>query len=269
MEIRFDGKVVLITGGSAGIGLACADLFGTCGAKVAICGTNAAKLERAEASLREKHIEVFAEVCDVSSAASLEAFAEHVEAALGPIDVWISNAGIYHKCGIADLSEEEWNRTMAVNATAVYLGAKIAYRCMKDRGGVILIASSFAVVSPFVGGGAYAASKAAVSSLIRTLAAEFAPYKIRVNGYVPGVIDTDINRDRIREDGDSLRPAIASQTFGMPEDVAWAAAFLASDYARYITGTTLEISGGKLCVQNPESAWSEKEARDRRKGGCQ
>ena len=262
MDIRFDNKVALITGGTAGIGLACAELFGTLGAKVAVCGTNPAKLEAALNTLKAKGITAFGETCDVSSAASLEAFAVHAEAALGPIDIWVSNAGIYPQYSIIDTSEELWDKTVDTNMKSVYLGARIAYRSMKERGGVMLLASSFAALFPSVGSGVYAATKAAVSSMVKTLAAELAPYGIRVNGYIPGVIDTDINRARIASDGESLLSAIATRTFGEPIDVAWSMAFLASDYARYVTGTTLEISGGKMGVQNPDRAWKDKETRD-------
>lgn len=261
MNIRFDNKVALITGGSAGIGLAAAELFGSLGARVAICGTNPDKLRSAASRLSAGGITVFSQTCDVSVASSLESFASDAEAALGPVDIWISNAGIYPQMSIIDTDEATWDRTMAVNLKSVYLGARIAYRSMKDRGGVMLLASSFAALFPSVGAGAYAASKAAISSAVRTLAAELAPYGIRVNGYIPGVIDTDINHERIARDGDSLKTAIALQTFGTSMDVAWSMAFLASDYACYITGALLEISGGKMGVQNPLRAWEDKETR--------
>ena len=97
--------------------------------------------------------------------------------------------------------------------------------------------------------------------MIKTLAAELAPYGIRVNGYIPGVIDTDMTHALTESNGAAMRDVIAMREFGQPIDVAWAMAFLASDYARYITGTTLEISGGKMGVQNPGKAWKDKELR--------
>ncbi|MBE6990554.1 MAG: SDR family oxidoreductase [Ruminococcaceae bacterium] len=261
MDIRYDGKVVLVTGGSAGIGLSVAELFGSLGARIAICGTNPVKLEKAADELRAKGITVFSQPCDVSDSTSLERFAADTEAALGPIDVWVSNAGVCPQYAILDTDEATWDKTVDVNMKSVYLGARIAYRLMKERGGVILLASSFAALFPSVGSGVYAATKAAVSSMTRTLAAELAPYGIRVNGYIPGVIDTEMNRERIARDGDTLKTPIAMQTFGEPIDVAWGLAFLASDYARYITGTLLEITGGKMGVQNPARAWEDKQTR--------
>ena len=261
MKIRFDNKVALITGGTSGIGLACAELFGSLGAKVAVCGTNPAKLEQALQGLRDKGLTVYGETCDVSSAEELEAFAAHTEAELGPLDILVSNAGIYPQYSIIDTPEELWDKTVDTNMKSAYLGARIAFRSMKDRGGVMLIASSFAALFPSVGSGVYAATKSAISSMIRTLAAEMAPYGIRVNGYIPGVIDTDMNKALIAERGEQLLAPIALRTFGHAIDVAWGMAFLASDYARYITGTSLEISGGKMGVQNPAKAWQDKEQR--------
>lgn len=261
MDIRFDNKVALITGGTSGIGLAFAELAGSLGAKVAVCGTNPDKLSKALEELRGKGITAYGETCDVSDGAALQAFADHAQAELGPIDIWVSNAGVYPQHSIIDTTEEVWDRTVDTNLKSVYLGARIGYQAMKERGGVMLLASSFAALFPSVGSGVYAATKSAISSMVRTLAAELAPYGIRVNGYIPGVIDTEMNQALIAERGEQLLAPIALRTFGHAEDVAWAMAFLASDYARYITGTCLEISGGKMGVQNPSKAWQDKETR--------
>ena len=261
MDIRFDNKVALITGGTSGIGLAFAELAGSLGAKVAVCGTNPNKLSKALEELRGKGITAYGETCDVSDGTALQAFADHAQAELGPIDIWVSNAGVYPQHSIIDTTEEVWDRTVDTNLKSVYLGARIGYQAMKERGGVMLLASSFAALFPSVGSGVYAATKSAISSMVRTLAAELAPYGIRVNGYIPGVIDTEMNQALIAERGEQLLAPIALRTFGHAEDVAWAMAFLASDYARYITGTCLEISGGKMGVQNPSKAWQDKETR--------
>ena len=126
---------------------------------------------------------------------------------------------------------------------------------MRKNGGVRINASSFASVIPSVGYGAYAAAKAGVTSLTRTLAAELAPYNIRVVGYIPGVIDTNLTKENLRVNGEKLYEPLAIRRFGQPEDVAGTIAFLASEAASYITGCCIEVTGGKYSVQNPMKAY--------------
>ena len=219
MDIRFDNKVALITGGTSGIGLACAELMGSLGASVSVCGTNPAKLDKALAELREKGITAYGETCDVADGAALQAFSAHTRAVLGPIDIWVSNAGIYPQKSIIDTPEDVWDKTVDTNLKSVYLGARIGFQAMRDHGGVMLLASSFAALFPSVGSGVYAATKSAISSMVRTLAAELAPYGIRVNGYIPGVIDTEMNQALIAERGDQLTTGspvqVDSSTLGL------------------------------------------------------
>jgi NAD(P)-dependent dehydrogenase (short-subunit alcohol dehydrogenase family) len=120
---------------------------------------------------------------------------------------------------------------------------------------VIINASSFASVIPSVASGAYAASKAGVSSLTRTFAAELAPGNIRVVDYIPGVFDTPMNERAIETSRENLLRPIPLRRFGEARDLASAVVFLASDRAAYITGTSMMVSGGKFCVQNPQQAW--------------
>lgn len=144
---------------------------------------------------------------------------------------------------------------MNVNVKSVFLCMKEAFKYMKDKGGVILNAASYASLLGSAGSAAYAVSKAAVYSLTKCAAAEYAPYGIRVNGYIPGVIETEMTRGVIDIKKEELLGAIALHRLGQPEDVANAVAFLASREASYMTGTFIEISGGKLCVQNPDMPW--------------
>jgi len=258
MNIDFTNKVVLITGGSAGIGFACAQLFLELGAAVSICGTNQEKLEAALCELKQVSDKVYGQVCDVTNGESLRSFAEGTQNALGDIDVWVSNAGTCDTYDILKTPEEIYDHSFDTNVRSVYLGAKIGFEMMKDRGGVMLIASSFAALMPSVGSGLYAATKSAVSSMVKTLAAEMAPYGIRVNGYIPGVVDTAMSRASTAKDPEAMVQNIALRRIGEPMEVAYPVAFLASDYASYIDGTCLEISGGKFGVQNPAKAWENK-----------
>jgi NAD(P)-dependent dehydrogenase (short-subunit alcohol dehydrogenase family) len=146
---------------------------------------------------------------------------------------------------------------MDVNIKSVYYGALIAADKIRKRGGGVLInAASFASLMPSLGSGAYAASKAAVYSITKSLAAELAPFNIRVIGYIPGVIETEMTASTIKSKRELLESQIAMKRVGDSEEVANAVLFMASDKASYITGTFIEISGGKLCVQNPKDAWS-------------
>ena len=145
---------------------------------------------------------------------------------------------------------------MDINLKSVYYGGLIAADKFKKRGGGVLInAGSFASLIPSVGSGAYAASKAAIASLTKSLAAELAPLNIRVLAYIPGVIETPMAESLIKTKGETLAGQNALQRIGKAEEVANLVLFLASDKASFITGTCIEISGGKFCVQNPQDAW--------------
>lgn len=255
MDLGLQGKVVAITGGAAGIGLACTLGFLKEGCKVAICGRTPEKLEEAKKQANQLGYHLLTQVADVSKTSDVKAFANAVYESYGSIDIWINNAGVMCQKTIIEMSENEWDEILSVNLKSVFIGSKAAYRYMKDKGGVILNASSFAAVIPSAGSGAYAAAKAAVTSLTRTLAAEFAPYNIRVNAYIPGVIKTDMNAKRIDQWEDQLKAQIALNSLAEAEEVVPAILFLASDVSRYITGTSIEISGGKFCVQNPYYPW--------------
>ncbi|GHT77107.1 short-chain dehydrogenase [Spirochaetia bacterium] len=256
MTIDLREKVAVVTGGNAGIGLAAACALGRAGAKVAVCGTNRKKIDAALEKLREEKIEVYGDTCDVADTRSVFDFAEAVEKNLGTIGIWVSNAAMYPQYTLVETPEDVWYRTLDVNMKSVYLGGKVAYERMRKTGGVLINASSFASSMPSVGSGLYAATKAAVSSMTRVLAAELAPYGIRVCGYAPGVIDTDLTHPLIEKNGGSMKNSIALRRFGGCDEVGNLIAFLASDYAAYISGSIVDIHGGKYCVQNPDAAWN-------------
>ena len=139
------------------------------------------------------------------------------------------------------------------------LSQMIAERMVKERKkGVIINTLSFAANIPSVGSGVYAASKAALASLTRTMAAEWAPKHIRVNGYSPGVIETDMTKPAIEKNKESMINAIALHEIGSTEQMVKIVGFLASDDSEYMTGVNLDASGGKYIVQNAEKAWREK-----------
>ena len=255
MELNFNGKTAVVTGASEGIGYAVAEMFGKLGANVAICARNMEKLKAAQDRLNFQGISVFADVCDVSKSSELLKFADNAERVFGSIDIFVSNAGYMPFSLVKDMSEELWDTVIDTNLKSVFIGGKIAYEKMRKNGGVLINASSFASVIPSVGYTAYAAAKAGVSSMTRTMASELAPYNIRVLGYIPGLIDTALTKDSQAMNGDKLLEPISSRRFGTPEDGAKAIAFMASDLAGYMTGTCIEITGGKFATQNPMKAW--------------
>ena len=257
MDVNLRNKVAVVTGGTAGIGLATAELFAREGAMVAICSSTQTNVDKAVKAFAEKGLKAYGERVDVSSREEMFGFADRVEQQFGGIDVWVSNAGIMPEKKIIDTTEEVWQKAMDVNLKSVYYGALIAADKIRKRGGGVLInAASFASLMPSVGSGAYAATKAAIANMTRTLAGELAPFNIRVVGFIPGVIETPMTAGWIEKKGKALASQHALNRVGRADEIANALLFLASDYASFITGTCMEITGGKFCVQNPADAWN-------------
>ncbi|MDR3588142.1 MAG: SDR family NAD(P)-dependent oxidoreductase [Negativicutes bacterium] len=257
MELGLSGKVAVITGGGTGIGKACALAFAAEGCKLAICGRDQGKLAAAKKEFAACGHELFTLAADASVEKQLGAFAQQVVEQYGKIDIWVNNAGVSPKRRLVEMSGDEWDDVMRINLKSVFAGSKIAAQYMKESGGgVILNASSITAAMPLATGGAYAATKTAIVSLTKSLAAELAPYGIRVNAYMPGFIRTEMNKERAAQQEAHLISQIALHRLGTPEDVAPAVVFLASGLAGYITGAALEISGGKFVIQNPDVPWT-------------
>lgn len=252
MDYGLRGKTAGITGAAqkGGIGYAIAKRLLMEGADVFLCDINEEAVKDARRELSALgNVETY--VTDVSDEKSVQEMFRKAEERFNRLDIFINNAGIYPQRRLMDMSAEQWDKVMGVNLRSVFLCSREAAGCMK-QGGVLINAASFAAVIPSAGSGAYAASKAAVLSLTRTLAAELADRNIRVNAFIPGVIATEMTRPVIEKKGDALLGQIAIGRLGEPEDVAKAVAFLCSDEASYLTGTSIEVSGGKFCVQNPD-----------------
>ncbi|MGI6181574.1 MAG: SDR family NAD(P)-dependent oxidoreductase [Agathobaculum sp.] len=257
MELGLKNKVVVITGGSQGIGRAAALEFAREGCKVCVCARRMEKLEQLRADFAAEGFDVLTFRADVAQYDELEAFADAVIAAHGRIDIWINNAAVNQYKLLLDYDAEEFNRIVRTDLTAVFSGSKIAaQRMIPTGGGVILQASSYSSITPSAGRAPYAACKSGVMSLTRTMAAEFAPYHIRVAAYIPGMIRTELTAEGIAKYGDAMVRDVPMKRLGEPEDLAKAIVFLASDQAAgYINGVGLEISGAKRCVQNPWYAY--------------
>ncbi|MFT3985952.1 MAG: SDR family oxidoreductase, partial [Lachnospiraceae bacterium] len=202
-----------------------------------------------------------AESFDIRDKERLKLFAANVHNRFGSLDVWVNNAGVANDKPFLDYTEEEWNTIVGINLEAVWDGIRIVSPYMiKQKKGVIINISSFASVIPSVGGAVYGATKAAVSSLTRTTEAELAPYGIRVLGIVPGMINTEISHENIKQNKEKLVRNISAGRLGEAADLAKPIVFLASDAAAYIAGFDVQITGGKFAVQNTERAWEAKKA---------
>lgn len=259
MNLGLEGKVILVTGGTSGIGKAAALAFAREGCRLAVCGRSGAKLEALRAAFAG--MPLHAERADVSRIDEMEAFAAHAAERFGRIDVWINNAGISDPMPFDETDEQAFDRMIDINLKSVFFGSAIAARHMrKTGGGVILNTSSFTSILPTAGKALYGATKAAVDSLTRTLAAELAADGIRVVSIIPGYIQTEMTEANIEANRDWLLSGIALGRLGIPEDLAGAYVFLASDAASYITGISLPVAGGKLCVQNPTWSRARREA---------
>lgn len=240
------GKTALITGGSSGIGLTTAKLFKENGARVAITGTDAAKLEKARAELGGDTVAIRA---NVTSVADLTRMAEETKAAFGQLDIFFANAGTAAPTPLGSTDEAIYTRLMDVNVKGVFFSVQAVVPLM-GRGGSIILNSSWLDLRGVAGRGILSASKAAVRSFARTFAAELAPKGIRVNAVSPGSIITPLHRGG-RSDADfnayveATSKIIPAGRMGQPEDIAGAALFLASDLSNYVLGAEIIVDGGR------------------------
>jgi len=256
LSLNFKGKVVIITGAGQGMGQKLALQFAKEGATLVLNDLKEEFCEETAIQAIKFGIRVIKIGADVSCSGAVKEMFEQVKVEFGRIDVLVNNAGVLKPCNILDLSEDTWDSQIAVNLKSVYLCSRQAAMIMKEQGGgVIANASSFSAVIPSIGMSAYSAAKAAVVNLTRTMAGEFAPYNIRVFGYIPGVIETRLTRDMRERNLEGLVESIALHRCGKPEEVARIVVFLCSEAASYFTGGLIEISGGKYCVQNAEAMW--------------
>jgi len=245
-------KRVVVTGAAQGIGRAIVRAFVEADANVI------AVVRRVpEEPVTDRSGQVLWLTCDIRQPAPLTRYIADLEATGGQINVLVNNAGVLHKSPLIDATPAEVSETFDTNVAATLVLSQIVARHMSERGGGSIIhAASYAAILPSVAHGVYAASKAALLSLTRSMAAEWAPWGIRVNAFSPGVIPTNMTRPALEASGPSMLDAISLRRLGEPSEVASAVLFLASDVSSYVTGVNLEVTGGKFAVQNPNAAWA-------------
>jgi 3-oxoacyl-[acyl-carrier protein] reductase len=248
------GKSVVVTGGSKGIGRGIASVFATAGAHVAIAARSVADLDTTVAALNNLGSgKVIGVTVDVRQPDSCAQMAAEVVAAFGGIDVLCANAGIFPAASLHTMTPDQLAEVFDVNVkgTVFSVQACLAALIASGRGRVILTSSITGPITGFPGWSHYGASKAAQLGFMRTAAIELAPHRITVNAVLPGNIMTEGLADMGDEYLAGMARAIPAGALGTPEDVGYLAAFLASDEASYLTGQAIAVDGGQVL---PESA---------------
>jgi 3-oxoacyl-[acyl-carrier protein] reductase len=239
------GKGALVTGATGGIGGEIAKALKERGAKVAISGTREDRLR----SLAEEIGDVTALPCNLKDRTAVAALATQAENAVGTLDIVVNNAGITRDNLFMRMRDEEWDEVIAVNLTATFVLCRAALRNMMRRryGRIINIASISGVIGN-PGQGNYAASKAGMVGMTKSLAREVASRGITANCIAPGFIQTPMTDALNEKQVEAIAAAIPAGVFGKPEDISAAVIYLASGEARYVTGETIHVNGGMVMM---------------------
>lgn len=258
MHIDLKGKVALVSGAGRGIGRDIALTLAKEGVSVAVIDVDATSLAATGELLEQAGVAHAAYVADIRDAARVDEVVAHIDQLWGRIDVLVNNAGVVGNGALDELDEETWDFVHDVNLKGTFLLCKAVSPIMKrQRSGAIINAASFAAIRPIYGSGAYASSKAAVAHFTKALAGELGPWNITVNAYAPGMIPTAMNGfDELDTDSQGrLLDTLSLRRWGSASAISSLIAFLASDHGNYITGTLIDISGGKLATQIPRLAF--------------
>lgn len=244
MRIDLSGRTAVVTGSTRGIGHAIAQTLAGAGARVAVVGRDRARAEEA-ANIVGNGAQGFA--CDVSDPASVTALIEEVEKAFGSIDILVNNAGLTRDNLLMRIKDDDWDAVLDANLRGAFVAIRAASRGMMKRrwGRIINIASVVGLVGN-KGQANYAASKAGLIGLTKSVAKELASRNILTNAIAPGFIETDMTAAMTAEARTGLSAQIPLERLGTPADIAGMVAFLASDHASYITGQVLVVDGGMV-----------------------
>lgn len=240
-----EGKLALITGGGSGIGFYIARCMVQAGARVVLTGRREEVLQEAVGKLGSK-ADYF--VNDITKLSTIPALVEAIENKCGPIDILVNNAGINMKKFAVEVTDEDFDKVIQTNLHAVFsMTRECGKRMVSRKSGSIIMITSMAAIYGIDRVVAYTASKSGVGGMVKALTTEFSPYNVRINAVAPGFIETPMmltamNGDPSRRDKAMDRTPMG--TWGKPDDVGWAAVFLASDAAKFITGISLPVDGG-------------------------
>ncbi len=238
------GKVALVTGGSRGIGAAIAQRLARDGANVAITySSSPQKAEEIVSAIKSGGGQAIAIRADAADAAAVHNSITHTVRTFGKLDILVNNAAVATVAPIDDLTMEDYDKSIAVNVTGVFVAVKAALKHMKSGGRIITIGSVNSDYVPVAGLSVYALTKGAVASFTRGLARDLGPRGITVNNVQPGPVDTDMN-PATGAFADTMRSYMASGRYGKVNEIAGLVAYLASEDAAYVTGANLKIDGG-------------------------
>lgn len=240
------GKRALVTGATGGIGGAVARALHAQGAAVAISGTRAEKLEALAAELKER---VHVAPCNLSDLDAVDALPKQASEAMGGLDIVVANAGVTRDTLMMMMKPQMWDEVLQINLTAYFRLAKASLRGMtKQRFGRIIAVASVVGVTGNAGQANYAASKAGMIGMSKSLAQEVASRNVTVNVIAPGFIATPMTDALNEQQREAILGKIPAGQMGAPEDIAGAAVYLSSDEARYMTGQTLHVNGGMAMI---------------------
>jgi len=258
VTIDLRDRVAVVTGAGRGIGREIALTLAREGVKTVGTDVDQGNLDDLGAELDAQSLTGRQHRCDVRDSSQVQAVVDRTVEDFGRIDILVNNAGIVSDAPLDRLSEEAWDAVVDVNLKGTFLFSKAVLPVMKkQKSGRIINAASFAAIIPRAGTGAYAPSKAGVVYLTRVLAAELGPWDITVNCYAPGMVPTPMNfyDEEPEEKQKQNLDMLTLKRWGSRGDVANLVCFLASDLASYITGTLIDVSGGKLTTQIPRDPY--------------
>ncbi|NUQ20392.1 MAG: 3-oxoacyl-[acyl-carrier-protein] reductase [Gemmatimonadaceae bacterium] len=244
LQIDLSGRVALVTGSTRGIGRAIAQTLTAAGAKVAVVGRDKAKAEEAAGQLGG---EARGFSCDVAHTASVAALVEEVEKSYGSLDILVNNAGLTRDNLLMRIKDDDWDAVLDANLRGAFASIRAASRgMMKRRWGRIINIASIVGLTGNKGQANYAASKAGLIGLTKSVAKELGSRNILCNAVAPGFIETDMTAAMTPEARTAMSAQIPLERLGKPEDIAGMVAFLASEHAAYITGQVFVVDGGMV-----------------------
>ena len=248
LPVSLKDKVAVVTGGSRGIGEAVCAYLARADANVVVADVDLDGAVKVAERLRSDHSKAISVEADVSESDDVRLLIENTLLEFGRLDIMVNNAGVDSGVGVENMSKEEWDRVMDINLWGAFLGCKYASEPMKrqKKGKIVNVSSLSAKTGGVFSGMNYSASKAGVWALTKSFAKLLAPYRINVNAICPGQVDTPMFRKLTDQQIVTLTRAIPLGRVGLPQDIAGAVLFLASDLSDFVTGVALDVNGGEL-----------------------